>query len=97
MRGEYITDLENLIDCNPIVSVADLYPHQQFNLKGVEFSDKDKKPAIPCGLIAKSVFTDTFALTNKNDILSLDIKEDGIAWASDLQFKFEESKEVTGG
>ena len=28
LRGEYITDLDSLIDCNPIVSVADLYPHQ---------------------------------------------------------------------
>ena len=65
-------------------------------MKGVEFTDKDKKPAIPCGLIAKSVFTDRFALTKKNDIRPLDIKEDGIAWASDLQYKFEESKMPDG-
>lgn len=50
-------------------------------------------PATPCGLIAKSVFNDTFRLCiegasceNEQDFVAID--KTNIAWASDIQFRF---------
>jgi hypothetical protein len=63
----------------------------------------DSDPAIPCGLVAKSFFNDTFELykfdsepADKEDMtkIKLDdntkipIKETNIAWASDIEYKF---------
>jgi len=47
--------------------------------------------AIPCGLIAKSVFNDTYLLNQYEDfrdsgIVSID--DSDIAWKSDVDFKF---------
>ena len=44
-------------------------------------------PATPCGLIAKSFFNDTFILRKENGN-TVDILENNIAWASDVQFRF---------
>lgn len=50
--------------------------------------------AIPCGLIAKSVFNDTFSLstqpfTGKNQSTGLlSINSENIAWLSDRLYKF---------
>jgi hypothetical protein len=43
-------------------------------------------PAIPCGLVAKSVFNDTFEL--KMGSTKIPIVETGIAWSSDVEYKF---------
>jgi len=40
----------------------------------------------PCGLIAKSMFTDEFRFINS----SVNMSETGIAWPSDIQYKFAE-------
>lgn len=56
---------------------------------------KENDPAIPCGLVAKSVFNDTFELyDSKNQRVK--IVETGIAWSSDIQYKFKnlEEKEI---
>ena len=52
-------------------------------------------PAIPCGLVAKSYFNDTFNLYQKitgpdgSEQLKLkEIESKRIAWSSDLDFKF---------
>lgn len=48
-------------------------------------------PAIPCGLVAKSFFNDTFGLyqeMNDGTKTYVDIREDGIAWSSDINYKF---------
>lgn len=54
-------------------------------------------PAIPCGLIAKSFFNDTFALWQCKDFDKCDfvegenrieISNKSIAWPSDLEHKF---------
>lgn len=54
-------------------------------------------PAIPCGLVAKSYFNDTFKLyLDKGGSGNLEeqiIKETHIAWSSDLDFKFANIKE----
>ena len=80
-----------MLDCDPIKTIGDLYPWQRKNLKGEDFTDLDA-PAIPCGLIAKSIFTDRFELRKKGEITPITIDEAGIAWASDLQFKFKNTE-----
>lgn len=44
-------------------------------------------PAIPCGLVAKSVFNDTYELYGPGD-KKIDIDVKNIAWTSDIQYKF---------
>lgn len=64
------------------------------NLDGGLLTPSD--PAIPCGLIAKSMFNDTFRLFNKSAILDakpgvnpeIEISSSGIAWPSDLDGRY---------
>ena len=42
---------------------------------------------MPCGLVAKSVFTDTYTLKSSNGT-RIPINENGIAWESDKEYKF---------
>lgn len=62
-----------------------MWPHQRKSVNGKELDKKD--PAVPCGLVAKSVFNDTFVLKNDGG-KEIKIEEKGIAWKSDLEFKF---------
>ena len=66
-KGMY-KEFTDLGDCNPVIKVKDLWPHQQKSISGLDL-DPDA-PAIPCGLIAKSIFNDTFELldSDKNPI-----------------------------
>ncbi|KAK3017126.1 hypothetical protein RJ639_006128, partial [Escallonia herrerae] len=45
-----------------------------------------EKPIVPCGLIAWSLFNDTYAFSSKNKALTVDKKD--IAWKSDKEHKF---------
>ncbi|KAH6828919.1 ALA-interacting subunit 1 [Perilla frutescens var. hirtella] len=47
----------------------------------------DNKPIVPCGLIAWSLFNDTYTLT-KNDAAAIQINKKDIAWRSDRTHKF---------
>ena len=58
--------VKELINCEPIIKVGDLYEFQRFNLKSEPLTDLEA-PAVPCGLIAKSFFTDTYSLKKKSD------------------------------
>lgn len=53
-------------------------------------------PAIPCGLVAKSVFNDTFELWkkggNSGSDTNITISIKNIAWSSDLTYKFKNTK-----
>lgn len=51
---------------------------------------EERDPAIPCGLVAKSYFNDTFKLylVENGENKKQDISESRIAWSSDLDFKF---------
>lgn len=53
----------------------------------------DKKaPAIPCGLIAKSLFNDTYSIKDSNS-KTVDINEKDIAWETDKEYKFKNTKD----
>ena len=54
---------------------------------------EDSNPAVPCGLVAKSYFNDTYKLIKKvgdtvDEANAVDISETKIAWDSDITFKF---------
>ena len=108
-------EVNDLSSCDPIIQVGDLWPNQQYAYKDTKdnqrpWDDPTKKdlkigndqPAVPCGLVAKSVFNDTFKLwkiddeTNKRIEPSIDIIESGIAWSSDKQYKFK-NVDLKGG
>ena len=65
-------------------------------MKGELLDDND--PAIPCGLVAKSFFNDTYVLKrigeNGDDDETIDIKENQIAWTSDVQYKFKNIENI---
>ena len=46
----------------------------------------DSQEAVPCGLVAKSIFNDTFKLFGPKGEVNISSK--GIAWKSDVQYKF---------
>ncbi|KAJ9554372.1 hypothetical protein OSB04_018417 [Centaurea solstitialis] len=46
----------------------------------------DGKPIVPCGLIAWSLFNDTYRLSTRGKEIAIDKK--GIAWKSDMKAKF---------
>ncbi|EOA38131.1 hypothetical protein CARUB_v10009602mg [Capsella rubella] len=48
--------------------------------------DVGGQPIVPCGLIAWSLFNDTYALSRNN--VSLAVNKKGIAWKSDKEHKF---------
>ena len=93
LNGNYIKP-DKLSDCDPIVYVGDLWDYQKENLNGNLLKDTD--PAIPCGLVAKSVFNDTFVLKDESG-KKVEIIETGIAWASDVQYKFKNIENVPDG
>jgi len=72
LRGDSVTSWSSLDDCDPIKS---------------ENNDHDpKKYYLPCGLIAWSLFNDTFVLRDGNE--SIPLRKKGIAWSSDVKDKF---------
>lgn len=49
---------------------------------------KDEWPAIPCGLIAKSLFNDYFELWKVGATKKYEIDSTNIAWDSDVKYQF---------
>ena len=59
------------------------------NYEGVNFTEEEKKAvAVPCGLIAKSFFRDSFKLFDKN-AKEIEIDQSDIAWEADKKIKFQ--------
>jgi len=52
------------MDCDPIIKVGDLWTNQRKSMKGEDLLVD--APAIPCGLVAKSYFNDTYELWKMN-------------------------------
>lgn len=51
-----------------------------------EANTADDKPIVPCGLIAWSLFNDTYKISTKDKAITIDKK--GIAWKSDIKARF---------
>lgn len=59
LAGEY-RSVSELSKCNPIIKVEHLWKDQRVSVNGKILADEE--PAIPCGLVAKSFFNDTYKL-----------------------------------
>lgn len=86
LKGEILT-IDEVDDCGPVTENSDL--DALFSLNETPLNPKE--PANPCGLAAKTVFTDTFQLFQ--DTESITIKETGIAWDSDLKYLYDSSED----
>ena len=65
-------------------------------LTPVSYGDNSNQPAIPCGLVAFSRFTDTFELCKDEDCTQLvDTTKENIAWRVDRTTRFLTSEENT--
>lgn len=88
LKGDYLT-VDKLADCDPIKKNSDvgrtLAWDKNTTLKGDD-------PAIPCGLVAKSFFNDTYVLLDPNGN-PIDINQKNIAWESDKEYKFFNTKQ----
>jgi len=83
LRGDAVntyTDLSS--SCEPLTSLDD--------------SSDANDLYLPCGLIAWSMFNDTFSLYDPSNN-SIALKKEGIAWSSDVQYKFSNPPEGTQG
>ena len=94
LQGTYLT-ADKLTDCDPIIKNKDLAPQiNKFYLSKTTFTASDLElPAVPCGLVAKSLFNDTYELKTAAGV-TIPIDEKGIAWQSDIDYKF---KNVANG
>jgi len=72
LQGLVITSTSTLSDCDPLISQGG--------------SSDPNTIFLPCGLIAASIFNDTFSLRQGSTIIPL--RKQGIAWSSDVKSKF---------
>jgi len=82
LRGMDVTSRSALVDCKPYDTFNDSSAVQDFFL--------------PCGLIARSQFNDTFTMTDENGTV-VPLSMENIAWQSDVQTKFNNPKPTTQG
>lgn len=74
LRGEKVSSYSALEDCDPRKS---------------KDGSKDKENFwLPCGLIAWSLFNDTFLIYENTSTTPITLKKSGIAWSSDVDSKF---------
>lgn len=91
LMGEERTTQQLKDTCDPIVTNSQL--GFQYAYDGVTELDPDA-PAHPCGLVAKSLFNDTYHLfdfkpeAGENEGQSIPIDAEEIAWESDVKYKF---------
>jgi len=83
LKGEDLKLADIQSDCDPIVTVKDLGFYKTIG----NYSLAPTDVANPCGLIAKSLFNDTYKLFNISDKEYL-IDETNIAWDSDKKGRF---------
>lgn len=88
LRGEGDVVID---DCDPIKKNSQL--GWEYNYDRKTKLDLDSE-AIPCGLVAKSFFNDTFVLSQIVDgsEKAIPISEQNIAWESDRKYKFKNPK-----
>jgi hypothetical protein len=86
-----LSDLQKANDCDPIFTMKDLGKTLSFNNKTMN----ESAPANPCGLIAKSLFTDTYAIKDSTG-KEVFIDETNIAWEADKKLKYAQPVDPTG-
>lgn len=81
-----INDIQS--ECGTVTSMKDL-GLTNVSYWGYSFFSQNlsEVPANPCGLIAKSLFNDTFSLSFQNGT-EIFINETGIAWEADMEMKY---------
>ena len=84
LKGTYLA-VSALSDCDPITKNSDI-ASTLYAVDGTTLLT-GSDPAIPCGLVAKSVFTDDYNLTNSSSV-NMTINQVNIAWESDKEYKF---------
>ena len=95
LQGSYI-EADQLAECDPIKTIKDLQPQITKFANGTEFSSIDyARPAVPCGLVAKSLFNDTYYFKKQGALDFTKINTTGIAWESDVKYKFGNVPETT--
>jgi len=72
LSGSVVTSASALSDCDPLITQ--------------DGSGNENMILLPCGLIASSVFNDSFVLRQNSTIIPL--RKQGIAWSSDVNSKF---------
>jgi hypothetical protein len=82
LRGVVVKDINLLADCQPWASVNGSTDPNQFYL--------------PCGLIARSLFNDTYIIRGPNGT-AVQTSNQGIAWQSDIDVKFNNPPNGTPG
>jgi hypothetical protein len=86
-------NVSDLGDCDPIKTVGDLGNPHTVSKKLLLPEDA----ANPCGLVAKSFFTDSYNLTKSNGTTNFTLNEKGIAWESDIKYKFKNLQDPPPG
>jgi hypothetical protein len=82
LRGEFVKTRSALADCAPIIS-------------NDTKSNDPKFFFLPCGLIANTMFNDSFQLRDHEGYITL--RKKGIAWPTDVKNKFKNPAPDTPG
>lgn len=92
LKGTYL-EATSLTDCDPIIYNKDVSDTlKAYNGTALVTT----MPAVPCGLVAKSVFTDNYTLSYPSGS-AVTINEANIAWESDKTYKFANLKTLPSG
>ena len=93
LDGEYISlkKIKDSGDCEPVETNQEM--EKNISLSGDILNPNEV--AVPCGLIAKSFFNDTYQLKNeKGEPITID--ESNIAWEADKKLKYKNVKDPNG-
>jgi hypothetical protein len=85
-KGVSLRSIKDSGDCDPVITNKEMGVGGTISAKG-NSTLKDDDLAIPCGLIAKSFFKDTFELYDDKD-RRIEIDESNIAWKADKELKY---------
>lgn len=89
LKGELksVDDIKD--ECEPVIRNSDLWKTTSFNDTPLD----PNAPANPCGLIARSLFNDSYVLTTDEDgTFVVDINPKNIAWKSDRNGRYRRPK-----
>lgn len=88
LMGETITPTEAADMCDPVSTNGQM--NKTIAADGITPLDPDAV-AYPCGLIAKSLFTDAYNITTQDDpfvLKPIPMSSNNIAWKSDVEYKY---------